>query len=44
MMWMSNPTLTTVSRPSLVVGSVGMEKRPVGSPEMMRNTLLQAGV
>lgn len=37
-------TLTTVTRPSLVVGSVGMEKRPVGSPDVIRYTAFQAGV
>ncbi len=37
-------TLTTVTRPSLVTGSVGMEKRPVGSPAMIRYTAFQAGV
>ncbi|TNN77445.1 hypothetical protein EYF80_012259 [Liparis tanakae] len=36
--------LLTVFRPSLVVWSVGMEKRPVGSPAMMRYTALQAEV
>lgn len=37
-------TLTTVTRPSLLLGSVWMAKRPVGSPPLILYTAFQAGV